>query len=64
MPRPALPSIAATPRISASGPVRLAPHSSVNHITSAWCGLPSLIRSAEHQVCGRLGPSSTRSPSS
>ena len=65
MPRPARASIGATGRISVSVVVTLSPHASVNHMTSAMCGARARRAvPAEHQVCGRFGPSSTRSPSS
>jgi len=64
MPRPALASIGAIGRISANASMTDALHLSVNHMTSATCGRESESRSAEHHVCGRFGPSSTRSPCS
>ena len=52
------------PKLDEPGGQPLGPVFESNQSTSATCGSPVLTASREAQVCGRLGPNSTRSPSS
>jgi hypothetical protein len=63
-PRLARVSKSSTLRNSTKPAVTRWAHSKSNQSTSPTCGSPPRTGSRDAQVCGRLGPSRTRSPSS